>query len=72
MLLREIMPDDADQRDGFREERGGKGGVGGGTAEQVRALGFRGFHMIDGDGAADGDFRVGSGHGGCGRGAGAL
>jgi hypothetical protein len=63
VLLREIMADDADERDRLAEKRSGQRGVGGGPAEQVRSFGFRSLDVIDGDGAADGDGAVVRGHG---------
>lgn len=55
----EVMADDADQMDRAAGVGGGKGGVGGGSAEEVLRFGVRGFHVVDGDGADDEDRGLG-------------
>ena len=55
MLLREIMPDDPDQRHRPAEKRRRQRRIRRRSAQQVRPLRLRSLHMVDGDGPADHD-----------------
>ena len=52
VFLREIVADDSNNR-GLREKRGGKGDVGGGTAQHAIYFTVRGFNTVIRDGTYD-------------------